>query len=253
VAAVKPKTIVITGGSRGIGAATARLAAKRGWSVAINYVGNDQAARATVSTVEAAGGKAIAVKGDVADEAAVSALFDLAASAFGNIDGVVNSAGAIAPSHQPLADMSLERILRVMAVNVIGAYLVAREGVRRMAKSRGGRGGVIVNVSSVAARLGAPGEYVDYAGSKGAIDTLTVGLSKEVAAEGIRVAAVRPGIIDTEFHASGGQPDRARRLAPVVPLGRPGSADEVAAAIVWLLSDEASYVTGATLDVTGGR
>jgi len=247
------KSIVITGGSRGIGAATARLAGKRGWSVAINYVGNAGAARETAAAVEASGGKAILVKGNIAEEADVVALFDAAVGAFGGVDGVVNNAGIIVAPPRPLADMPLDRIRQVMAVNVVGAYLVAREGVRRMARSRGGRGGVIVNLSSVAARLGAPGEYVDYAGSKGAIDSLTAGLSKEVAADGIRVVAVRPGLIETDLHASGGQPGRAERLGTTVPMGRSGSAAEVGEAIIWLLSDEASYVNGATLDVTGGR
>jgi NAD(P)-dependent dehydrogenase (short-subunit alcohol dehydrogenase family) len=247
------KSIVITGGSRGIGAATARLAGKRGWSVAVNYAGNEQAALETAAAVEAAGGKAIVVRGDVADEGDVIRIFDTAADAFGGIDGVVNNAGIIVAPPQPLADMSAERIAKVAAVNFVGAYLVAREGVRRMAKSRGGWGGVIVNLSSAAARLGAPNEYVDYAGTKGAIDTLTVGLAKEAGPEGVRVAAVRPGLIETDIHASGGSPGRVERLGASVPLGRSGTAEEVGAAIVWLLSDEASYVNGAILEVTGGR
>lgn len=248
-----PKTIVITGGSRGIGAATARLAGKRGWSVAINYVGNESAARDTATAVEAAGGKAIVVRGDVAEERDIVALFDAASGAFGVIDGVVNNAGIIVPPAQPLAEMSAERLRKIVAVNFVGAYLVAREGIRRMARSRGGRGGAIVNLSSAAARLGAPNEYVDYAGTKGALDTLTIGLSKEVGAEGIRVTAVRPGLIETDIHASGGQPGRAERLGVTVPLGRSGTAEEVGAAIVWLLSDDAAYVNGAILEVTGGR
>jgi len=247
------KSIVITGASRGIGAATARLAGARGWSVAVNYLGNEAAARETAAAVEAAGGKAITVRGDVAEEGDVVALFDAAMRAFGEIDGVVNNAGIIVPPTQPLAEMSLARLQKVVAVNFVGAYLVAREAVRRMARSRGGNGGVIVNLSSAAARLGGPNEYVDYAGTKGAIDTLTIGLSKEVAGDGIRVAAVRPGLIETDIHASGGSPGRAERLGATVPIGRSGRADEVAAAIVWLLSDEASYVNGAILDVTGGR
>jgi NAD(P)-dependent dehydrogenase (short-subunit alcohol dehydrogenase family) len=250
---VTPKAIVITGGGRGIGAATARLAGKRGWSVAFNYAGNEKAARETAAAVEAAGGEVIVARGDVADEGNVVALFDAAAGAFGRIDGVVNNAGIIVAPPQPLADMSTDRIRRVVAVNFVGAYLVAREAVRRMARSRGGSGGVIVNLSSAAARLGAPNEYVDYAGTKGAIDTLTVGLAREAGPEGIRVAAVRPGLIETDIHASGGAPGRADRLGSTVPLGRSGTADEVAAAIVWLLSDEASYVSGAILEVTGGR
>jgi NAD(P)-dependent dehydrogenase (short-subunit alcohol dehydrogenase family) len=247
------KSIVITGGSRGIGAATARLAGKRGWSVAVNYAGNEKAARETAAAVETAGGKAIVVRGDVAEESDVVRLFDAAVEAFGGIDGVVNNAGIIVAPPQSLAEMSAERIRRVVSVNFVGAYLVAREGIRRMAKSRGGRGGVIVNVSSAAARLGGPNEYVDYAGTKGAIDTLTLGLAKEVGPDGIRVAAVRPGLIETDIHASGGSPGRAERLGSTVPIGRSGTADEVGAAIVWLLSDEASYVNGAILEITGGR
>jgi NAD(P)-dependent dehydrogenase (short-subunit alcohol dehydrogenase family) len=190
----------------------------------------------------------------VAREADVIALFDAANSAFGTIDGVVNNAGTIIAPPMAVADMSLERFQKVMSINVIGAYLVAREGVRRMGRTRGGRGGVIVNLSSAAAKLGGPGEYVDYAGSKGAIDSMTIGLAKEVAGkEGIRVVAVRPGMIETEFHALGGIPDRAERLGGTVPIGRAGSADEVAEAIVWLLSDAASYVTGTIVEVTGGR
>ena len=247
------KSIVVTGASRGIGSATARLAGKRGWSVVVNYVGNAAAAADTAAAVEAAGGKAIVVKGDVAIERDVVALFDAAAKAFGTIDGVVNNAGIIVAPPQPLADMSIERIQRTVAVNVVGAYLVAREAVRRMAKSRGGSGGAIVNISSAAARLGGPGEYVDYAGSKAAMDTLTIGLSKEVGKDGVRVNAVRPGLIETDIHASGGAPGRAERLGVTVPLGRAGTPAEVAEAIVWLLSDEASYVNGTLLEVTGGR
>ena len=248
-----PKSIVITGGGRGIGAATALLAGKRGWSVAINYLGNEAAANETAAAVNAAGGKTITVRGDVAIEDDVIALFDAAFKAFGGVDGVVNNAGIIVPPPQPLAEMSLDRLKRVVAVNFVGAYLVAREAVRRMAKSRGGAGGVIVNLSSAAARLGAPNEFIDYAGSKGAIDTLTIGLAKEVGNDGIRVNAVRPGIIETDIHASGGEPGRAARLGATVPLGRSGTAEETAQAIIWLLSDEASYVNGAFLDVTGGR
>jgi len=248
-----PKSIVITGGGRGIGAATALLAGKRGWSVAINYLGNEAAANETAAAVNAAGGKTITVRGDVAVEDDVVAMFDAAFKAFGQVDGVVNNAGIIVPPPQPLADMSLDRLKRVVAVNFVSAYLVAREAVRRMAKSRGGNGGVIVNLSSAAARLGAPNEFIDYAGSKGAIDTLTVGLAKEVGNDGIRVNAVRPGLIETEIHASGGEPGRAARLGVTVPLGRSGTAEETAQAIIWLLSDESSYVNGALLDVAGGR
>ncbi len=246
------KVILITGGSRGIGRATAVLAGARGWKVGINYVGNSEAAKRTVAEVKASGGEAIAVQGDVAHEADVVAMFNAAEKAFGALYGLVNNAGIIAPS-LPLAEMSAERLARVFAVNVYGAYLCAREAARRMSTTRGGNGGVIVNMSSAAARLGAPGEYVDYAGSKGAIDTMTVGLSKELGPQGIRVNAVRPGLIDTEIHASGGRPDRAATLGVTTPLGRAGTADEVAEAIVWLLSDAASYVNGALLDVTAGR
>ena len=247
------KTIIITGGSRGIGAATARLVGARGWSVAINFVGNETAARETAAAVEKAGGHALTVKGDVANEADVIALFDATAKTFGRVDGVVNNAGIIVPPPQPLADMSIERLRRVVDVNVIGAWLVAREAVRRMAKSRGGAGGVLVNLSSVAARLGGANEYVDYAATKGAIDALTIGLAKETGPEGIRVNAVRPGLIETDIHASAGMPGRAERVGKATPVGRAGTADEVAVAIVWLLSDEASYVNGAILDVAGGR
>lgn len=246
------KSIVITGGSRGIGAAAARLAGKRGWSVTLSYIGNEKAAKETVAAVEAAGGKAIAVKSDAAAEKDIVALFDAAARAFGPIDGVVNNAGIIGATAK-LADMDAERIRRIVDVNVVGAILVARESVRRMAKSRGGRGGVLVNISSAAVKLGAPNIYVDYAAGKGAIETLTLGLSREVGPEGIRVSAIRPGVILTDIHASGGEPDRPYAIGATTPLGRPGTADEVAEAIVWLLSDESSYVAGAILDVTGGR
>jgi NAD(P)-dependent dehydrogenase (short-subunit alcohol dehydrogenase family) len=247
-----PRAIVITGGSRGIGSAVARQAGARGWSVVVNFAGNEAAARDTVAAVEKAGGRAIAVKGDVASEPDVIALFDAAAAAFGAIDGVVNNAGIVAPA-APVADMSLARWRRLVDVNVLGAWLVAREGVRRMAKSRGGAGGSIVNISSAAARLGGPGEYVDYAATKGAIDTFTLGLAREVGGDGLRVNAVRPGVIDTEIHASGGEPGRAARVGKTVPVGRAGTADEVAAAVLWLLSAEASYVNGAIIDVSGGR
>ncbi len=247
------KTIVITGGSRGIGAATARLAGARGWSVGFSYVSNDKAAAETVAAVEAAGGKALAVKGDVAKEDDVVRLFDATAAAFGPISGVVNNAGVVLGPPGPLADLSTERLMMVIAINILGAMLVAREGVRRMASNRGGAGGSIVNISSAAARLGGANEYVDYAASKGAIDSLTIGLSKECGPLGVRVNAVRPGLIDTEIHASGGQPGRAERLGVSTPLGRAGRADEVAEAIIWLLTDASSYVNGALFDVTGGR
>lgn len=247
------KRIVITGGSRGIGAATARLAGARGWSVAINYAENAAAAEETATAVRVAGGKAITVKGDVASEGDVQALFEAADAAFGGIDGVVNNAGVIGSSKTMVFDFTVERMRRIFDVNILGAFLVAREAANRMALSRGGRGGVIVNLTSMAARLGAAGEYVDYAASKGAIDSMTIGLARELGPEGVRVNAVRPGLIETDIHAAGGQPDRARKLGVTTPLGRPGTADEVAEAIVWLISDAASYVTGATIDVAGGR
>ena len=246
------KVILITGGSRGIGRAAARLAGARGWSVGVNYAGNADAAARTVAEVEAAGGKAIAIAGDVSVESQAVAMFDTVTSAFGPLDGLVNNAGIIAPV-QPLAEMSVERLRRLFDVNILGAYLCAREAARRMSRSRGGKGGAIVNVSSVASRLGSPNEFVDYAGSKGAIDTFTIGLSKELGPEGIRVNAVRPGLIDTEIHADAGRPDRAFALGKAMPLGRAGTADEVGEAIVWLLDDAASYVSGALLDVGGGR
>ncbi|GAB2912234.1 SDR family oxidoreductase [Paraburkholderia jirisanensis] len=246
------KSVLITGASRGIGRATALLLGARGWSVGVNYTSNEAAARETASEVEQAGGRAILLAGDVADEAAVIAMFDATVQAFGKLDALVNNAGIVAPG-MPLVDMDAARIRRMFEVNTVGAYLCAREAARRMAKNRGGHGGAIVNVSSMAAKLGGPNEYVDYAGSKGAIDTLTVGLARELGLQGVRVNAVRPGLIDTEIHASGGRPDRAAVLGATTPLGRAGGADEVAEAIVWLLCDESSYVTGATLDVSGGR
>lgn len=245
------RVAIITGGSRGIGRATALAAAKRGWHVVIGYVSNEQAARDTVEAIERAGGRALAVKCDVGDEADILALFK-AADGFGLLGALVNNAGIVGQTAR-VEELSAERINHIMRVNVTGSFLCAREAVKRMSTRHGGRGGVIVNLSSVAAMLGSANTYVDYAASKGAVDTLTVGLAQEVATEGIRVAGIRPGLIDTDIHASGGDPDRHHRLARNVPMQRVGTADEIANAIVWLMSDEASYVTGATLNVSGGR
>jgi NAD(P)-dependent dehydrogenase (short-subunit alcohol dehydrogenase family) len=245
-------SLIVTGGARGIGAACARAAARGGWAVCVNYRSSAAAAEALVREIEGEGGRAVAVAGDVSQEADVRSLFDAAVAAHGPLGAVVNNAGILSQA-MPLADMTLARWEATFATNLTGAFLCAREGVRRMARSRGGQGGAIVNVSSMAAVLGAPDEFVDYAASKGGLDTLTVGLAKEVAADGIRVNGVRPGLIDTEIHAAGGDPDRAERLAPSVPMRRVGSAEEVAKAVVWLLSDAASYVTGVTINVSGGR
>ena len=248
----RPRAILVTGGSRGIGAATARTAGKQGYPVCVNYHLRRDAADAVVNDIVAGGGRAIAVQADMAVEADIVRMFETAADALGPLHGLVNNA-AILETQMRLESMDAARWQRVLQVNVIGAFLCAREAVRRMSTARGGAGGAIVNLSSVAARLGAPGEYVDYAASKGAIDSMTMGLAKEVAMEGIRVNAVRPGIIHTDIHASGGEPNRIERVKPSIPMQRGGSAEEVAAAILWLLSDEASYVTGSFLDVTGGR
>ena len=246
------KTLLITGASRGIGAATALLAAQRGYAVAVNYTANSLAADEVVRQIRQGGGQAMAVRADVAVEAEVLEMFARVDAKFGPLSALVNNAGVVDRTTR-VEDLGLARLRRMFEVNVFGSILCAREAVKRMSTRRGGAGGAIVNLSSVAARLGAPGQYVDYAAAKGAIDTFTVGLAKEVAGEGIRVNAVRPGIIDTDIHASGGLPERARDLAPQVPMQRPGSAAEVAEAIVWLLGAGASYTTGAVLDVTGGR
>jgi NAD(P)-dependent dehydrogenase (short-subunit alcohol dehydrogenase family) len=246
------KVVIITGGSRGIGRATAIAAAARGFRVCIGYASNEAAAREVVSAIETQRGKAIALKCDVGEESDILKLFE-AADKFGALGALVNNAGIVGTSGVRVDEMSAERIQRVMAVNVTGSILCAREAVKRMSTKHGGKGGVIVNISSVAAKLGAPNNYVDYAASKGAIDSFTVGLGHEVAGEGIRVAGIRPGLIDTEIHAAGGEPDRAHRLAHMVPMKRVGTSEEIANAIVWLMSDEASYVTSATLDVSGGR
>ena len=246
------RVVVITGASRGIGRAAAIAAAELGFRVVVGYASNQAAADEVVDQIERKNGKAIAVKCDVAHEKDILALFK-AADGFGTLGALVNNAGIVGKSGVRVDEMSAERIQEMMAINVTGAILCAREAVKRMSTKHGGKGGVIVNISSVAARLGAPNTYVDYAASKGAIDTLTVGLGYEVAAEGVRVAGIRPGLIDTEIHAAGGEPDRAHRLAHMVPMKRVGQADEIANTIVWLMSDEASYVTSTTIDVSGGR
>jgi NAD(P)-dependent dehydrogenase (short-subunit alcohol dehydrogenase family) len=246
------KTILITGAGRGIGRATAILCGARGWSVVINYVRDDATADRTAQTVQTAGGRAVTAKGDVSVEADVIAMFDVAIARFGQLDGVVLNAGIVAPA-LPLADMPSDRLRRMFEVNTYGAYLCSREASRRLSRDRGGAGGSIVLVSSAASRLGSPFEYIDYAGSKAAVDALTLGLSKELGPQGVRVNAVRPGLIETEIHGSSGQPDRATRLGATTPMGRPGRPEEVAEAIVWLLSDAASYTTGAIVDVAGGR
>jgi NAD(P)-dependent dehydrogenase (short-subunit alcohol dehydrogenase family) len=246
------KAVLITGGSRGIGRACALLAAQNGWSIGVNYREDSKAADEVVETIAKDGGRAVALKGDVSVEAEAIGIFDAATKALGPLTAVIANAGVVAPTAK-LADMGAERIRHIFEVNVLGTFLTAREAARRLSKSSGGDGGSIVLMSSAAARLGSPNLYIDYAASKGAIDTLTVGLAKELAPEGVRVNAVRPGIIDTEIHASGGEPDRARVLGATAPLGRPGTAEEIAAAAIWLISDAASYVTGALLDVSGGR
>ncbi len=246
------RKILITGGSRGIGRATAVACATRGWSLAINYREDAASAEAASADARAAGGQAITLRGDVARERDVVDLFGAAKDGMGGLDGVVVNAGVVAPKAL-LADMETARLRAIVEVNVLGAFLCAREAARHLMRDRGGSGGAIVLISSAASRLGAPGEFVDYAASKGAVDTLALGLARELAPHGVRVNAVRPGLIETDIHASGGQPDRAARLGKTTPIGRAGRPEEVAEAVVWLLSEAASYTTGAILDVTGGR
>ena len=246
------RVAIVTGAARGIGAATALALAERGWDVGVSYVERADAAARVTEACRARGVRALAIQADVADEAAVTRLFTAVDRELGVIGALVNNAGVVAPKAR-VDEIDSARVMRLFAVNVVGALLCAREAVRRMSSRHGGAGGVIVNVSSAAARLGSPGEWVDYAASKGAIDTMTVGLAREVADEGIRVNAVRPGLIETDLHASSGQPDRVERLRDQIPMRRAGSAEEVANAIAWLCSDQASYVTGSILDVSGGR
>ena len=244
--------VLITGGSRGIGAATALLAAEQGYAVGINYSSNSQAASALVERIKAGGGTALAIQADVAQEAQVLAMFKTVDEQLGRLSALVNNAGVVDVGSRVDA-MSVARLRRMFDINLLGSFLCAREAVLRMSTRHGGQGGSIVNVSSVAAKLGGTGQYVDYAASKGAIDTMTIGLAKEVALEGIRVNAVRPGIIDTEIHASGGQPNRVQEMTPMLPMKRPGTAEEVAQAIMWLVSPLSSYTTASFVDVTGGR
>ena len=244
--------LIVTGGSRGIGAATARLAAQRGYAVCVNYRQNQAAAHRVVQEIEQQGGRAIALAADISHEPEVVQLFESVDQQLGPVTALVNNAG-ILEQQRRVDEMDAARLNRIFAANITGSFLCAREAVKRMSSKQGGSGGAIVNVSSVAARSGAPGEYVDYAASKGAIDALTLGLSKEVAAEGIRVNAVRPGFIYTDIHASGGEPNRVDRVKQFVPMQRGGQPEEVAQAILWLLSDEASYTTGTFIDIAGGR
>jgi len=246
------KVMIVTGGGRGIGAATARLAARQGFAVCINYLRDRASAEALKSEIEKARGKAIAVRGDVAIEADILNLFQQTDRALGRVTALVNNAGIVDRGAR-VELITAGRLARMFAINVSGSFLCAREAVKRMSKRHGGQGGAIVNLSSIAAKLGGAGEYVDYAASKGAIDTFTIGLAKELGPDGIRVNAVRPGIIRTEIHASSGDPARVERIGATAPLGRPGEPDEVARAIIWLASDEASYLTGAIVDVSGGR
>lgn len=246
------RRLLVTGAGRGIGAAVAVMAAQRGWDVALNYARDAAAAERTAARVREAGGRTLLLQADVADDAAVVAMFASLDQAWGGLDGLVNNAGVVDMA-QRVDEYSAARVQRMFAINVFGSFSCAREAVRRMSTRHGGTGGAIVNIGSVASKLGSAGQYVDYAAAKGAIDVFTIGLSRELATEGVRVNCVRPGITDTEIHASGGQPERARQLAPLIPMQRPGTADEIAQAVLWLLSDAAAYTTGALLDVTGGR
>ena len=246
------RTVLVTGGGRGIGAATSLLCARHGWAVAVNYASGETAAAAIVAQIRAAGGTALAVQADVSDEAQVLAMFATLDRELPPLGALVNNAGVV--DVQARVDvMSLPRLQRMFAINVFGSFLCAREALKRLSTKHGGHGGAIVNLSSAASRIGAPGQYVDYAAAKGAIDVFTMGLAKEVALEGVRVNAVRPGIIETDIHASGGLPDRAKQMAPLVPMQRAGSAEEVAQAVLWLMSEASSYTTGSIVDVTGGR
>lgn len=244
--------LLVTGGSRGIGASVALKASEKGWAVIVNYARDREAAEAIANIINETGGSAVAVQGDVSREEDIAAIFSVIDTTFGRLDGLVNNAGVVDVVAR-VDEMSRERLERMFAINCIGAIRIASECVKRMSTRHGGKGGAIVNISSMAAVLGSPNQYVDYAASKGAIDTLTIGLAREVADEGIRVNAVRPGIIDTDIHASGGTPDRVRDIAGTLPMKRAGEPDEVADAILYLLSPEASYVTGAILNVSGGR
>ena len=246
------KVMLITGASRGIGAATARLAALRGYALGINYRQQREAAEALVREIEDAGGRALALGADVGDETQVLRMFESLDREFGRLDVLVNNAGML-ERQMRLEDMDVARLERVLRANVVGSFLCAREAIKRMSTRHGGQGGAIVNLSSIAARLGAPNEYIDYAAAKGAIDSMTLRMAKELAADGIRVNAVRPGVIRTDIHASGGEPDRVERVRQSVPMGRGGEVEEVANAILWLASEEASYTSGALLDVAGGR
>lgn len=246
------KVLIVTGGSRGIGAATAKLAAAQGYAVCVNYLTNQQAADAVVADIRAAGGTAVAMQANLADETQIVALFQRVDRELGPVTALVNNAG-ILETQSSLLDMDQGRLQRVLAANLIGPMLCAREAVKRMSVKLGGKGGSIVNVSSVASRTGSPGEYIDYAASKGALDSFTLGLSKEVADQGIRVNSVRPGFIYTDIHASGGEPGRVDRIKDAIPMKRGGQPEEVAQAILWLLSDQASYATGTFIDLAGGR